>query len=276
MKTSRARSGRAGVPRFLCCHKARWSGTSGGRIAESGHGPSIWRRGLGAHANDRGGVDTVRCPRMNGGAATPASQNRRARTGALLQLSQSLPTAAANSGDLAQTFAMLLHLSCFCGLTALADYGLDCSRSSAVSRLFATLISNRASQKTAPQRLRRRLFAIQRAAIAFFPSPMTELFGLTSGSDIRTPSLLADKILFDQKSVTVGDRLDQTRLWAPSLPVISPCVQLVAHFLGGQPALGASKMMVYRLRRNSLINRGRCLIQSVDLFRLFRNYIQNE
>ncbi|MCG7402813.1 MULTISPECIES: hypothetical protein [Caballeronia] len=71
----------------------------------------------------------------------------------------------------------------------------------------------------------------------------------------RAPSLLADKILFDQKSVTVGDRLDRTRLWAPSLPVISPCVQLVAlDFPGEQPTLGASKMMVYRLHRYSLNN----------------------
>ncbi|WP_157694846.1 hypothetical protein [Caballeronia fortuita] len=93
----------------------------------------------------------------------------------------------------------------------------------------------------------------------------------------RTPSLLADKILFDQKSVTVGDRLDRTRLWAPSLPVISPCVQLAAlDFQGEQPTLGASKMMVYRLHLYSLINLGRCLIVSVDLFRLLANYIQNE
>jgi hypothetical protein len=75
----------------------------------------------------------------------------------------------------------------------------------------------------------------------------------------RAPSLLADKILFDQKSVTVGDRHDRTRLWAPSLPVISPCVQLVAlRFPGEQPTLGASKMMVYRLHLNSLIKYGRC------------------
>jgi hypothetical protein len=93
----------------------------------------------------------------------------------------------------------------------------------------------------------------------------------------RSPSLLADKILFDQKPVTVSDRLDRTRLWAPSLPVISPCVQLVAlYFPGEQPTLGASKMMVYRLHRYSLIISGRRLILSVDLFRLLANYIQNE
>jgi hypothetical protein len=101
-------------------------------------------------------------------------------------------------------------------------------------------------------------------------------FGQTSDS---TPdvSLLADKILFDQNSVTVGDRLDRTRLWAPSLPVISPCVQLVALWCQGeQPTLGASKMMVYRLHLYSLINHDRSLIVSLGLFRLLANYIQNE
>ncbi len=156
---------------FVLSQSTAGAGLLAGELPKAGTGHLIWRRGLGAHGNDRRSADTARCPRMNGGAATPASQiDRRAGTGALLQLSQFLPTEAANSGDLAQTFTMLPHLSCFCGLTALAYYGLDCSRSSTVSRLFATLISNRASQKTAPQRLRRRLFAIRRAAIAFSPA----------------------------------------------------------------------------------------------------------
>ncbi|CAL8473362.1 protein of unknown function [Caballeronia sp. S22] len=49
-----------------------------------------------------------------------------------------------------------------------------------------------------------------------------------------------------------------------------------SRFPGEQPTSGASKMMVYRLHLYSLINLGRCLILSVDLFRLFANYIQNE
>jgi hypothetical protein len=89
--------------------------------------------------------------------------------------------------------------------------------------------------------------------------------------------LLADKILFDQNSVTVSDRHDRTRLWASSLPVISPCVQLAALYCQGeQPTLGASKMMVYRLHLYSLINLGQSLIVSLGLFRLLANYIQNE
>jgi len=125
---------------------------------------------------------------------------------------------------------------------------------------------------------RRQLFAKPASLdLPISPARWRGRFGLASGFACRAPSLLADKILFDQKSVTVDDRLDRTRLWAPSLPVISPCVQLVAlDFPGEQPTLGASKMMVYRLHLYSLINSGRCLILSVDFFRLLANYIQNE
>ncbi|WP_157697535.1 hypothetical protein [Caballeronia calidae] len=85
------------------------------------------------------------------------------------------------------------------------------------------------------------------------------------------------KFFLTKNPLPTGDRLDRTRLWAPSLPVISPCVQLVAlDFPGEQPTVGASKITVYRLHLYSLINLGRCLILSVDLFRLFANYIQNE
>jgi hypothetical protein len=76
---------------------------------------------------------------------------------------------------------------------------------------------------------RRQLFAKPASLdLPISPARWRGRFGLASGFACRAPSLLADKILFDQKSVTVDDRLDRTRLWAPSLPVISPCVQLVA------------------------------------------------
>jgi hypothetical protein len=96
-----------------------------------------------------------------------------------------------------------------------------------VSRLI--LRRRRASQNSAQQRFSP---AIVRKTGEFdlpiSPARWQGRFGLASGFACRAPSLLADKILFDQKSVTVDDRLDRTRLWAPSLPVISPCVQLVA------------------------------------------------
>ncbi|WP_053568576.1 hypothetical protein [Caballeronia cordobensis] len=156
--------------------------------------------------------------------------------------------------------------------------GFSAASGSTVSRLVATLC------------FVSRFAAISAAAIhvvdgsqsgeprlAFFSRAMAGQIGAGVRLVRRAPSLLAEKILFDQKSVTGGDRLDRTRLWAPSLPVISPCVQLVAlRFQGEQPTLGASKIMVYRLHLYSLTNHGRRLIVSCDFFRLLANYIQNE
>ncbi|WP_162066061.1 hypothetical protein [Burkholderia sp. THE68] len=143
---------------------------------------------------------------------------------------------------------------------------------------LVSLRRRRASQKSAQQRFSPSVVRkTGERRFAFFSRSLAGQVRAGIRLWCRAPSLLADKILFDQKSVTVGDRLDRTRLWAPSLPVISPCVQLAAlDFQGEQPTLGASKMMVYRLHLYSLNILGRCLILSFDLFRLFANYIQNE
>ncbi|CAH2772994.1 MAG: hypothetical protein CBHOC_0040 [uncultured Caballeronia sp.] len=58
---TRARSGKVGVPRFIvCCHKARWSGTSGGRIAESRRRLPNGQPCRGAHAKQRRGAEAAR------------------------------------------------------------------------------------------------------------------------------------------------------------------------------------------------------------------------
>jgi hypothetical protein len=93
--------------------------------------------------------------------------------------------------------------------------------------------------------------------LPFSPARWQFRFRLAAGLFAGRRRFSPVKFFFTKNPLPTGDRLDRTRLWAPSLPVISPCVQLVAlYFPGEQPTLGASKMMVYRLHRYSLINQG--------------------
>jgi hypothetical protein len=140
------------------------------------------------------------------------------------------------------------------------------------------VVSYRASQQSAQQRFTSSIVRNPASVdLPFSPARWQGRFGLTPGLTAGRRRFSPIKFFLTKNPLPIGDRLDRTRLWAPSLPVISPCVQLVAlRFPGEQPTLGASKMMVYRLHLYSLINDGRCLILSVDLFRLLANYIQNE
>jgi hypothetical protein len=124
---------------------------------------------------------------------------------------------------------------------------------------------DRASQITAQQRFRRQLFAKPASLDCLFllliRNFAQDRFRRTTGCCTGRLRFSPIKFFLTRNPLPTGDRLDRTRLWASSLPVISPCVQLAALCIQGeQPTLGASKMMVYRLHLRSLINRGFGLI----------------
>jgi hypothetical protein len=87
------------------------------------------------------------------------------------------------------------------------------------------------------------------------------------------PRISQTKFFLTRHPLPVSNQSGRTRLWAPSLPRLDcrACNSLL-DFPGEQPTLGASKMVVYCLRRYSLNNLGRIL----GVFRLLANYIQNE
>jgi hypothetical protein len=123
-----------------------------------------------------------------------------------------------------------LRFTCRVSLPCRADFtaGFPAPGGSTVSRLYATFsrfAANSAAAGTSS------IVRHRQAVMPWSPASGWADSGWRPIT-IRPPSHLADKILFDQKSVTVSDRHDRTRLWAPSLPVISPCVQLVARFSG--------------------------------------------
>ncbi len=222
------------MPRFfVCCHQARWSGTSGGRIVESRRGRRCGGQAVGhmrrtgeAPKRRRGDPGVSKWTHPNRSAlllTEPDSSRRQQRSRSFWRyLTQRARRSFTDSSP----------RPCRAGSRELDVHPRCLSRPRRVSLLCDALFQLRASSESAQQRMRRRFYAIHRASIAFFSRLLAGRFGRASGLILRPPSILDVEILFDQKSVTVGDRLDRTRLWAPSLPVISPRVRLVARFSG--------------------------------------------
>ena len=154
--------------------------------------------------------------------------------------------------------------------------GLDCTRRHAAVCL-ASLRRSRASQISAQQRFRRQLFAKPASAdLPFSPALWQGRFRPASG-------LMPGRRRFSPIKFFLTKNPLPRRSTRPNAPVgsvpagdIAVRATRCSHLPGEQPTLGASKIMVCCLHRYSLINLGRCLILSVDLFRLLANYIQNE
>ncbi|SAK69596.1 hypothetical protein AWB76_04225 [Caballeronia temeraria] len=157
VRTSRARSGKVGVPRFfVCCHKARWSGTSGGRIAESRPRRPNWGSlAVGRIAKQLRDVRRALrlVARINGGACGSASQNGRAKPAGALAKSLIPPDGGRGKSGLAQTGAMLRDRSSLlpCRDGAIAGSTCFCRLPSArgrVSRLVCSVVALRRNQRS--------------------------------------------------------------------------------------------------------------------------------
>jgi hypothetical protein len=199
---------------------------------------------------------------MNGGAAVPRlkmdAPNRSALFATEPDSSQRWPQGRAVSRKLSrcfQTDPRCCHAAPAPPRARIAPVGWR----PGVSPLFG-VVALRRNQRSSD--VRRQLFAKPASFdLPFSPARWQFRFGLAAGLSAGRRRFSPIKFFLTKNPLPTGDRLDRTRLWAPSLPVISPCVQLVAlDFPGEQPTLGTSKIMVYRLHLYSLTNQGRCLI----------------
>ncbi|VXC28600.1 conserved hypothetical protein [Burkholderia sp. 8Y] len=223
------------MPRFLCCHKSTPERILGGRIAESWlRADERGGRAMG-HMRQRQRAEAMRpVARTNGGAGLSASQNGRAEATALFQQSLSLPTASAKgravSREPARCFVTDLR---YRGRAAPAAAGYVLPPACRVSPRCGVFFASRASQESAQQRDASPLFANRRASMCpLNPRSMAGLNRAGGRFNAGRRRFSPMKFFLTKNPLPIGDRPDRTRLWAPSLPVISPCVQLVARFSG--------------------------------------------
>jgi hypothetical protein len=166
---------------------------------------------------------------MNGGAAVPRLKIDAPNRPALLRKALFLPTAAAGKSGLAQTGAMLRDRSSSlpCRAGAAAGSIAPVGSRPCVSPHFAAL--SRFAEISAAAIFAGNCSQNRRALICLI---LPRDGRVDSG---WRPVLLAGrrrfspiKFFLTKNPLPSAIDLDRTRLWAPSLPVISPCVQLAA------------------------------------------------
>ncbi len=204
------------MPRFLCCHKSTPERILGGRIAESWHRADECGGRAKGHMRQRQRAEAMRpVARTNGGAGLSAS--RSGRTESRSALNRAFPSrrrtrkeerCRANRRDAS------LPIFVFADVPR-RQLRATCSRLLAVSRLvaaFSSRLALRRNQRSSEMRRRCSQIGEPRCAV-FAPCSMAGLNRAGNRLNARLPSVLADEILFDQKSVT--DR----RSTRPNAPV---------------------------------------------------------